>query len=80
MFQTFLTGLREGLEAALVVGILVSVLVRGDYRDRLPALWTGVGIAVVLSFGFGALLHFTSSSMSCATARPTAASSCRTCG
>lgn len=64
VLQTFLTGLREGLEAALVVGILISFLVRGGHRDRLRALWGGVAVAVVLSFGFGALLHFTSTNMS----------------
>lgn len=64
MFQTFLTGLREGLEAALIVGILMTFLVRGGHRDRIPALWAGVIVAVVASFGFGAMLHFTSTSMS----------------
>ena len=64
MFQTFLTGLREGLEAALVVSILLTFLVRGGHRDRIPALWAGVGVAIALSFGFGAVLHFTSASMS----------------
>jgi high-affinity iron transporter len=64
VLQTFLTGLREGLEAALVVSILITFLIRGGHRDRLPALWAGVAVAVVLSFGFGALLHFTSASMS----------------
>ncbi len=64
MFQTFLTGLREGLEAALVVSILLTFLVRGGHRDRIPALWAGVAVAVVLSFGFGGLLHFTSVNMS----------------
>lgn len=64
MLQTFLTGLREGLEAALVVSILMTFLVRGGHRDRIPALWAGVGVAVLLSFGFGAVLHFTSANMS----------------
>ncbi|MFZ4519650.1 MAG: iron uptake transporter permease EfeU [Microthrixaceae bacterium] len=64
MLQTFLTGLREGLEAALVVSILMTFLVRGGHRDRIPALWAGVGVAVVLSLGFGAVLHFTSANMS----------------
>ncbi len=64
MFQTFLTGLREGLEAALVVGILMTFLVRAERRDRVPALWAGVIVALVLSLGFGAVLHFTSTSMS----------------
>ena len=64
MLQTFLTGLREGLEAALVVSILMSFMVRSGHRDRMPALWAGVAVAVVVSFGFGALLHYTSASMS----------------
>ncbi len=64
MLQTFLTGLREGLEAALVVSILMSFMVRSGHRDRLAALWAGVAVAVIVSFGFGALLHYTSASMS----------------
>jgi high-affinity iron transporter len=64
VLQTFLTGLREGLEAALVVSILMSFMVRSGHRDRIPALWAGVAVAVIVSFGFGALLHYTSASMS----------------
>jgi high-affinity iron transporter len=64
VLQTFLTGLREGLEAALVVSILLTFLVRAERRDRIVALWAGVAVAVVVSFGFGAVLHFTSASMS----------------
>lgn len=64
MLQTFLTGLREGLEAALVISILMSFMVRSGHRDRIPALWAGVAVAVIASFGFGALLHYTSASMS----------------
>ncbi|MEZ5381543.1 MAG: iron uptake transporter permease EfeU [Microthrixaceae bacterium] len=64
MLQTFLTGLREGLEAALVVSILYSFLVRGGHRDRIGALWAGVAVAVGISLVFGAVLHFTSASMS----------------
>ena len=42
----------------------MTFLVRGGHRDRIPALWAGVGVAVLLSFGFGAVLHFTSANMS----------------
>jgi high-affinity iron transporter len=61
---TFLIGLREGLEASLVVGILIAYLVKSGRRDRLSAIWAGVGLAIVLSLAFGAVLQFTSASMS----------------
>jgi high-affinity iron transporter len=64
LFSNFLIGLREGLEAALVVGILVAYLVRTNNKHSLPALWLGVGVAAAASLGVGALLTFTSRSMS----------------
>lgn len=61
---TFLIGLREGLEASLVVGILVAYLVKAGRRDALRSLWAGVVLALVVSLAFGAVLQFTSASMS----------------
>lgn len=64
MLSTFLIAIREGLEGSLIVGILVAYLVRTNRRNQLAPLWTGVAVALLGSFGFGAFLTFTSNELS----------------
>jgi high-affinity iron transporter len=58
MLGAFLIGLREGLEAALVVGILLAYVRRIDRRDLIRPIAIGVGIAVGISLLLGAILTF----------------------
>ena len=51
MLPTFVIGLREGLEAALIVGIIAAFLLRRGERRALRWMWAGVALAVVLCLG-----------------------------
>jgi len=64
MLSTFLIALREGLEAALIVGILVAYIVKTDRRNLLGAIWAGVSTALIASFALGGFLSFTSAELS----------------
>ncbi|WP_067487764.1 iron uptake transporter permease EfeU [Actinomadura hibisca] len=63
LLGNYLIGLREGLEAALVVSILIAYLVKTGNRRALVPVWSGIGIAVALSVAFGVALSAASSEM-----------------
>lgn len=56
MFANFLIGIREGLEAALIIGILIAYLVKIDERRGIAKVLAGAAVAVALSIGLGLLL------------------------
>ena len=57
MLPTFVIGLREGLEASLIVGIIAAFLVqRGDGR-AMRWMWAGVAAAVALCLGVAVALR-----------------------
>ena len=58
MLGNFLIGLREGLEAALVVSILIAYLVRSGRREHLTKIWLGIGVAVAVPMLVGAILIY----------------------
>ncbi|WP_460569802.1 iron uptake transporter permease EfeU [Humibacter soli] len=55
MLATLVIGLREGLEAALIVGIIAAFLKRNG--ASLKPMWVGVGVAVALSVAIGFILQ-----------------------
>lgn len=64
MLGNFLIGLREGLEAAIVVSILIAYLIKINRRDQIRSVWIGVGLALVLCIGFTVVLAVTSTTLS----------------
>ena len=55
MIPAFVIGLREGLEAALIVGIIAAFLARSGRRDALRPMWLGVlaAVGICLAVGIG---------------------------
>ena len=48
-WQSFLIILREGFEAILVIGAIVTFLIKTGHRDRLRSIWAGVAAALAAS-------------------------------
>ena len=63
MLATFVIGLREGLEAALIVGIIAAFLKQSNRSDAIRKVWAGVGAAVALCLAVGVLLQLLSASL-----------------
>jgi high-affinity iron transporter len=54
-----LTGLREGVEAALIVSIILAYLARTGHRDRFGLIFAGTAVAVLVSLLAGVTLFVT---------------------
>jgi high-affinity iron transporter len=63
VLPTFVIGLREGLEAALIVGIIAAFLGQQGRRDALRQVWIGTAVAVVICIGIAIALQVISSDL-----------------
>jgi high-affinity iron transporter len=54
-----LTGLREGVEAALIVSIILAYLAKTGNARHFGKIWLGAGAAIVVSIAVGAILFIT---------------------
>lgn len=59
MGAAFLITLREGLEIAIVLAILISYLIKTGRSERVKAVWQGAGLAVVLCLIAGVIINVT---------------------
>jgi len=55
----FLIGLREGVEAALIVAIVLAYVVRTGNGRHIPKIWLGSGAAIILSVALGLVIFNT---------------------
>jgi high-affinity iron transporter len=58
MLVPFLIMFREGVEAALIVGIIASYLTQSGRSQWMPVVWIGIFLAIALSLAVGAGLQF----------------------
>ena len=57
MLIAFLIMLREGIEAALIVGIVAGFLKQSGHSQLMPKVWLGVALAVLMCLGIGYGIH-----------------------
>ncbi len=67
MLGTLLITLREGLEAALVVGIILAYLARTGHRRQFGQAWLGTGLGILVSLIVGVAIYLTAGEL---TGRP----------
>jgi high-affinity iron transporter len=60
MLVPFLIMMREGIEAALIVGIIAGYLRQTGRSEWMPLIWIGIAIAVLLSIAVGIVLTLVS--------------------
>jgi high-affinity iron transporter len=63
VLPTLVIGLREGLEASLIVGIVAGFLGRQGRRDALRQVWIGVAAAVLICIAVGVALQIVSADL-----------------
>lgn len=57
MIPTFVIALREGVEAALIIGIIAAFLAREGRQDSMRQMWAGIAVAVALCVGIAVMLR-----------------------
>jgi high-affinity iron transporter len=63
MLSSLLITLREGLEAALIIGIILAYLARTDHREAFQAVWLGTGLAIAASLIAGVTVYFSAGAL-----------------
>ena len=64
MGASLLITLREGLEAALIISIILAFLSRLDQPKQIRSVWLGAGAAVAASLAAGAIVFWTAGELS----------------
>ena len=59
MIGSFLITLREGMEAALIIGIILAYLAKTGNRQGFKPIWIGTALGAVASLVAGAIIYFT---------------------
>jgi high-affinity iron transporter len=64
MLSALLITLREGLEAALIIGIILAYLAKTDNRQGFKPDWLGASLALAASLAAGSIIYFSAGELS----------------